>query len=120
MVDVPLVSIIIPCYNHAKYLPEAIESALGQTYPNVETIVVNDGSTDKTEEVALSYGHKIQYVKRSNGGLSGRQGDHTARCQPNEVVDMLSSSKTEVLVVHCPLDLRTHPVSLSTRGMRSP
>jgi glycosyltransferase involved in cell wall biosynthesis len=49
------VSIIIPCYNQAEYLPQAIESALGQDYPNVEVIVVDDGSTDNTYEVAKSY-----------------------------------------------------------------
>ncbi len=44
----PLVSVIIPCYNQGRFLAEAIESALGQTYPHVEVIVVNDGSTDET------------------------------------------------------------------------
>ena len=53
------VSIIIPCYNQAQYLPRALESALGQDYSNVEVIVVDDGSTDKTYEVAMSYWQKI-------------------------------------------------------------
>ena len=48
----PLVSIIIPCYKQAEYLAEAIDSALAQTYPPVEIIVVNDGSPDDTEKVA--------------------------------------------------------------------
>ena len=52
----PLVSIIIPVYNGANYMRQAIDSAIAQTYENVEIIVVNDGSTDggATEEIALS------------------------------------------------------------------
>ena len=68
----PLVSIIIPAYNASKYLSEAIDSALAQTYPNVEIIVVNDGSKDggATERVALSYEDRIRYISKDNGGSS--------------------------------------------------
>lgn len=66
----PLVSIVIPVYNGANYLREAIDSALAQTYPNIEIIVVNDGSTDNTREIALSYGDKIRYFEKENGGVS--------------------------------------------------
>ncbi len=68
----PLVSIVIPVYNGANYLREAIESALAQTYKNIEIVVVNDGSRDDgaTEAVALSYGEKIRYIKKENGGCS--------------------------------------------------
>lgn len=66
----PFVSIVIPVYNGEKYVHEAIDSALAQTYSNLEIIVVNDGSTDTTEEVALSYGNKIRYFSKSNGGTS--------------------------------------------------
>jgi glycosyltransferase involved in cell wall biosynthesis len=66
----PLVSIIIPVYNGANYMCEAIDSALAQTYSNVEVLVVNDGSIDNTEEIALSYGDKIRYYKKENGGQS--------------------------------------------------
>ena len=48
----PLVSVIIPCYRQAGYLPEAIDSVLAQSHPAVEAIVVNDGSDDDTEAVA--------------------------------------------------------------------
>ena len=60
----PLVSIVIPVYNGSVYMREAIESALAQTYKNIEVIVVNDGSKDNTEEIALSYGDKSAILQR--------------------------------------------------------
>lgn len=68
----PLVSIVIPVYNGSNFLREAIDSALAQTYKNLEIIVVNDGSNDDgaTEEIALSYGDKIRYFFKKNGGTS--------------------------------------------------
>ncbi|MBQ8302256.1 MAG: glycosyltransferase [Clostridia bacterium] len=68
----PKVSIIVPVYNGANYMREAIESALNQTYTNIEVIVVNDGSTDdgETERIALSYGERIKYISKKNGGVS--------------------------------------------------
>jgi len=70
--DKPLVSIVIPVYNGANYLSEAIECALAQTYDNKEIVVVNDGSCDEgaTEKVALSYGDAIRYYPKENGGVS--------------------------------------------------
>ena len=72
MEEMPRVSIIIPVYNGADYLREAIESALSQSYPNCEVIVVNDGSTDNgaTEAVARAYGARIRYFQKENGGAA--------------------------------------------------
>ena len=66
----PKVTIVIPIYNGENYMREAIDSALGQTYPNIEIIVINDGSTDNTEKIALSYGNRIRYFAKENGGVS--------------------------------------------------
>lgn len=68
----PLISIIIPVYNGGNYMKEAVDSALSQTYKNVEIIVINDGSNDngETERIALSYGDKIRYFYKENGGVS--------------------------------------------------
>ncbi len=71
-IGTPEVSIVIPVYNGSDYLREAIESAIAQTFKDVEVIVVNDGSSDggKTEEIALSYGTAIRYFVKENGGVA--------------------------------------------------
>lgn len=68
----PLVSIVIPVYNGSNYMREAIDSALAQTYKNIEVIVINDGSCDsgETDKIARSYGDKIRYYSKENGGVS--------------------------------------------------
>lgn len=67
----PLVSIVMPVFNGSGYLREAIDSALAQTHPEVEILVVNDGSTDsgRTRDVCLSYGGRIRYFEKENGGV---------------------------------------------------
>lgn len=67
--ELPLISVIIPCYNGQQYISEAIDSVLRQTYPNVEVIVVNDGSTDRSAEILSGYGDKITVVSQANAGL---------------------------------------------------
>ena len=66
----PKVSIIIPTYNRAALLLKALESAKAQTYPNIEIIVVNDGSTDNTEETLAPYMDEIHYIKQENQGCA--------------------------------------------------
>lgn len=68
----PKVSIVIPAYNAANYLAAAIDSALAQTYPNFEILVINDGSRDNgdTAAVAARYAGKIRYFEKENGGCS--------------------------------------------------
>jgi len=64
----PLISIVVVCYNQAQYLGEAIESALAQTYQFVEILVVDDGSTDETAQVAAAF-PRVHYIHQSNRGL---------------------------------------------------
>jgi len=64
----PLVSIIINNFNYARFLSESIESAIGQTYQNIEIIVVDDGSTDESREIILNYGDQIIPIFKDNGG----------------------------------------------------
>ncbi|MDK2409329.1 glycosyltransferase family A protein [Aphanizomenon sp. PH219] len=67
MMNLPLVSVIIPCYNRERYLAEAIESVLDQTYTHIELIVIDDGSSDRSGEIAQSYPLKYHY--QTNGGI---------------------------------------------------
>lgn len=69
----PLISVIVPCYNVAEFLGECVDSLLAQTYKNLEIILVDDGATDNTGEIAKRYAQNntnVQYVYRENGGLS--------------------------------------------------
>ncbi len=67
--EAPFVSVIIPCYNHGKYLPEAFQSIWLQDYPNIEIIVVDDGSADDTKQVTEKY-PEVKYIYQANQGLS--------------------------------------------------
>jgi glycosyltransferase involved in cell wall biosynthesis len=82
----PLVSVIIPTYNRADYVVQAVESVLCQTYGNIETIIVDDGSTDNTAEVLSNYQDQINYIyqersersKARNEGFRHSKGDYIA------------------------------------------
>lgn len=129
----PLVSIIIPVYNGSNYLREAIESALAQTYPRIEILVVNDGSDDggKTEAIALSYGEKIRYFRKENGGVSSAlnlgiremRGEyfswlsHDDRYLPQKVASQVEAlreygdEKTVALCAYRQINSRSEPLS---------
>ena len=66
----PLVSAIIPNYNYSRYICEAVESALNQTYKNVEVIVVDDGSSDDSLKVLSGYGDRIKVISQKNAGVA--------------------------------------------------
>ncbi|WP_406320538.1 glycosyltransferase family 2 protein [Streptomyces sp. NBC_01637] len=71
----PVVSVVIPCHDYARYLPEAVSSVLAQTFRDWELVIVDDGSTDNTVEVAQALiarhpDRRIRLVQQSNGGVS--------------------------------------------------
>ena len=73
-----IVSIIVPCYNQAQYLQDALNSVLIQTYQEWECIIVNDGSPDNTEEVSREWclrDKRFKYLKKENGGLSSARNE---------------------------------------------
>ncbi len=80
----PLVSIIIPCYNYAHFLPEAIDSIINQKYTNWECIIVDDGSTDNTKDVVHRYmgiNSKIKYIYQENKGLPKARNKGIVNCK---------------------------------------
>ena len=91
----PLVSVLMAVYNGEKYLLEAIESILNQTYTNFEFLIINDGSTDSTEEIILSYSdQRIRYIKNEqnlkliaslNKGLDLAKGKYIARMDADDI-----------------------------------
>jgi len=69
----PKISVIIPCYNHAQFIVEAMESVVNQTFNDFECIIINDGSTDNTEEVVINWiskDNRFKYFYQKNSGLS--------------------------------------------------
>ncbi len=90
-----MISVVMPVYNGDKYLHEAIESILNQTYTDFEFIILNDGSADKTEEIILSYDDpRIVYVKNEenlqiaktlNKGIALAQGKYIARMDADDI-----------------------------------
>ena len=86
----PLVSIVIPTYNRDDLVAQAIDSALAQTHPRCEVIVVDDGSTDRTPEVLARYAGKITAIRQDNKGLSGAR-NTGIRAAKGEFVGFLDS-----------------------------
>ena len=89
MSDTQLATVLIGVYQGEKYLAEAIESALAQSYAPLEFIVVNDGSTDGTAEVAARYSDKIRIFEQPNGGLASalNRGISEARGEYYSILD---------------------------------
>ena len=64
----PLITVVMPCYNARAYVREAVDCVLGQTYPRIELVTVDDGSTDETLEILRSYGTRIKVLEQTNQG----------------------------------------------------
>jgi glycosyltransferase involved in cell wall biosynthesis len=108
-----LVSVVIPCYNQAHFLEEAIESVLSQSYPDFEVIVVDDGSTDYTEKVASSYAaadQRVKLIRQKNRGLAGARNRGLAESRGEYVVFLDSDDRLleEALEVGV-RELESHP-----------
>ncbi len=88
MSPAPAVSVVIPTYDNAPYLAETIASVLAQDHPDVETIVVDDGSTDGTQDVLASFGDRIRSVRQENRGASEAR-NHGLRLARGEYVVFL-------------------------------
>lgn len=105
-INSPLVSIIIPCYNQAHYLAESIESALNQDYPNIEVIVVDDGSTDNTREVAGQY--NITYIHQENQGRSVARNHGISKSTGEFLIFLDSDDRLLPLAVQHGMDCIVH------------
>lgn len=68
----PLVSVVIPAYNAEPFIRDALDSLMAQTYPNLEVLVVDDGSTDGTRQAVMSYGDRVKYAFEENSGGCSR------------------------------------------------
>jgi glycosyltransferase involved in cell wall biosynthesis len=84
------ISVVIPTYNYARYLPEAIDSVLAQTYAPLEIIVVDDGSTDDTPQVLATYGEKIRIIRQDNQGVAAARNTGVAAAR-GEYIALLDS-----------------------------
>ncbi len=86
------VSIVVTCYNYARFLPDAVESALGQTHRDVEVVLIDDGSTDDTPQVAARWfdDARFRYVRQSNAGQSAAK-NHGIRLATHPLVAFLDA-----------------------------
>src|SRR2546423_6156438 len=65
-----LVTTVVPLYNSEAFIAHALESVLAQTHPEVECVVVDDGSTDRGAEVAEGFGDRVRVIRQKNAGVS--------------------------------------------------
>jgi glycosyltransferase involved in cell wall biosynthesis len=90
------VSVVVPCYNQARFLAEAIESALSQTYADLEIVVVDDGSQDDTPKVGAAYVRKdsrVRLIRQENRGLAGARNRGLAEARGEYVVFLDSDDR---------------------------
>jgi len=116
-----LVSIIIPCYNQAEYLKESVQSAVDQTYPNIEIIIVNDGSPDNTQEVALElqkkYPEKIQIISQENGGLFAARNSGIEKSSGKYIIPLDADDKLDnAMVQKCINTMNEHNADIVYSG----
>jgi len=101
----PLVTAAIPTYNRARFVGEAIESVLAQTFTDYELVVVDDGSTDGTRDVVARYGDRVRYVRQENAGRSAARNRLLEEARGRYVSFLDSDDRwlTHKLEAHVPL-----------------
>jgi glycosyltransferase involved in cell wall biosynthesis len=104
------VSIIITAYNYEQFVAQAIDSALNQTYPQVEVIVVNDGSTDGTARIIKTYGHRITSIEQANAGVVAARNAGAARAKGHYILFLDADDYLPAeFIAHCLKILKQHP-----------
>lgn len=101
----PQVTVVITCYNYGDYLKEAIKSVLEQSYDNIKLIVIDDGSTDNSGDVARSFGDRLEYIYQDNVGLIETRNRGIEAADGDFLVfldadDTLEKEYVEILVAH--------------------
>lgn len=104
----PLISVVIPIYNGSRYLQACIDSALNQTYPQVEIVAVNDGSKDNSMEILKSYGERIRVIDQPNSGqaiarnngVKASHGELIAFLDQDDVWDDIKLERQATLMRH--------------------
>lgn len=92
----PRISVIIPCFNHAQYIVEAMESVFNQTFNDFECIIIDDGSTDNTEEVVLNWikiDERFKYFYQENSGLSNARNKGISKSSGYYILPLDSDDK---------------------------
>lgn len=116
----PKVSIIVPIYNTAKYLPKCLDSILSQTYQNLEIILVDDGSTDDSGKIADGYAKKdrrIKVIHQKNAGQSSAR-NHGLKNATGEYISFIDSDDTVAKTFIEKLLFTNQGTTLSVCGIR--
>ena len=109
--DYPLVSVIMPVYNVAEFVAEAIKSVLSQTYSNIEFLIIDDGSSDKTNEICVDYeeqDNRIRVIRQKNAGAAAARnhGMREEKRQPQSpfkaMADRTEARETEEFIFYQP------------------
>lgn len=136
-----LISVVIPCFNQGRFLGDTLESVCAQTYNNWEGIIINDGSTDNTEEIALAYcrrDSRFKYIRQQNSGLSAARNagiasangsfiqllDSDDLIEPGKLlsaIEAYQTQKTEAVIVYSSMRYFEHdaPGQLKILGRNS-
>src|SRR4051794_17248957 len=108
--DAPSITVVVPCFNACRFLPDTVESLLSQTLPDWEAVIVDDGSSDGSGDIAAELAaadERISFVVQPNGGVSKARLSGLARATPDtryllflDADDVLEPSMLETLVGH--------------------